>query len=90
MLGAHLDGEPDSAAINDNASGAAALLEAAATLGQQEDAVNRVRLAWWGAEELRRTPGSRHYVQDLVDHDDTALENIAVYLNFDRVARPTP
>lgn len=90
MLGAHLDGVPDSPAINDNASGAAALLETARTLSQQDEPTHKMRLAWWGAEELPRTPGSRHYVQDLAHHDHQALENIAVYLNLDMVASPNP
>ena len=90
MLGAHLDGVPDIPAINDNASGAAALLVAATELGQQDESTNKARLAWWGAEELPATPGSRHYVQNLAQNDSAALENIAVYLNFDMVASPNP
>jgi Zn-dependent M28 family amino/carboxypeptidase len=90
MLGAHLDGVRDSPAINDNASGAAALLEAAKELGRR-DGINRtVRFAWWGAEEARRSPGSRHYVEELAEEDSGALEDIVAYLNFDMVASPNP
>jgi hypothetical protein len=86
MLGAHLDGVPGSPAINDNASGAAALLEVARRLAQQGAGENTVRFAWWGAEEYRGFPGSSHYVEEL-DEDDE-LETIAAYLNFDMVASP--
>lgn len=87
MLGAHLDGVPGSPAINDNASGAAALLEAARRLGQQDQIANTVRFAWWGAEEyFPETYGSEHYVEELEDSDE--LETIAAYLNFDMVTSP--
>jgi len=86
MLGAHLDGVPGSPAINDNASGSAALLETARRLGQQGAVENKVRFAWWGAEEYRGFPGSSHYVEEL-DEDDE-LESVAAYLNFDMVASP--
>jgi Zn-dependent M28 family amino/carboxypeptidase len=84
MLGAHLDGVPGSPAINDNASGVAALLEAARELGRQDGIRNKVRFAWWGAEEFRRPYGSRHYVEELDEHDE--LESISAYLNVDMVA----
>ncbi|MCW2131477.1 M20/M25/M40 family metallo-hydrolase [Arthrobacter sp. VKM Ac-2550] len=88
MLGAHLDGVRNSPAINDNASGAAALLEAAKELSQQDDPNNKVRFVWWGAEEFSKSPGSKHYVEDLAADDDGELDNIAAYLNFDMVASP--
>jgi aminopeptidase S len=90
MLGAHLDGVTGSPGINDNASGAAALLEAAKTLSAQEGTTTTVRFAWWGAEEYRRAPGSRYYVEDLAENDSEALENIAAYFNVDMVASPNP
>lgn len=90
MLGAHLDGVEDSAAINDNASGAAALLQAAQELGRLGEVDNTVRLVWWGAEEFSDSPGSAHYVQDLAENDSGALEEIAAYLNFDMLASPNP
>lgn len=88
MLGAHLDGVSDSPAINDNASGSAALLEAAAALGELGEVANTVRLVWWGAEEHRNSPGSRHYVKDLAENDPDGLDDIRAYLNFDMVASP--
>lgn len=88
MLGAHLDGVPDSPAINDNASGVAALLEAATQLSNQDGITNKVRFAWWGAEEIRRTPGSRHYVDSLTAHDPDELDRITAYINIDMIASP--
>ncbi len=90
MLGAHLDGVPGSPGINDNASGTAVLLEAAKALSTQEGTTSTVRFAWWGAEEYRRAPGSRYYVEDLAENDSEALEDIAAYLNVDMVASPNP
>jgi hypothetical protein len=86
MLGAHLDGVPGSPAINDNASGTAALLETARRLSKQGTPTNKVRFAWWGAEEIRGYPGSSHYVEEL--EEDEEVETIAAYLNFDMVASP--
>lgn len=90
MLGAHLDGVPGAPAINDNASGVAALLVTATVLGRQGNINNKVRFAWWGAEEFSKSYGSRHYVRDLVKNNTGELANIAAYLNFDMVASPNP
>jgi Zn-dependent M28 family amino/carboxypeptidase len=88
MLGAHLDGVPGSPAINDNASGVAALLEAARELGRQDGIKNTVRFAWWGAEEFRRPYGSRHYVDELEEQDE--LDSISAYVNVDMIASTNP
>ncbi|MFC4429606.1 M28 family peptidase [Citricoccus alkalitolerans] len=90
MLGAHLDGVEDSAAINDNASGVAALLEAAKEVGRQDGINNKVRFVWWGAEEFPESYGSRHYVKELAEDNGDGLDSIAAYLNFDMVASPNP
>lgn len=37
--------------VNDDGSGTAALLEIATSLMKYEGIVNKVRFAWWGAEE---------------------------------------
>jgi len=88
MVGSHLDGVQDGAAINDNASGSATLLETAIQLKKMEGRLrNKVRFAWWGAEELGLL-GSTHYVDQLVQNDPEALDDIAVYLNYDMVASP--
>ncbi|GAA1124082.1 M28 family peptidase [Citricoccus alkalitolerans] len=90
MLGAHLDGVPGAPAINDNASGAAALLVAATVLGREGRINNKVRFAWWGAEEFSKSYGSRHYVRDLAKNNSGELANISAYLNFDMIASPNP
>ncbi|MFI0404720.1 M28 family peptidase [Actinomadura sp. 3N508] len=81
LLGAHLDSVREGAGINDNATGSAALLAIAAKIKHlgKSGLRNRVRFAWWGAEEegLR---GSTHYVKSLPRAD---REKIAVALNFD-------
>lgn len=88
MLGAHLDSVEDGAGINDNGSGSAAILEVALQLAASGELENRVRFAWWGAEEIGLL-GSAHYVDDLYNTGgDAALDTIATYLNFDMVASP--
>ena len=87
MLGAHLDGVHDGAGINDNGTGSAAILETAIQLADANKLNNKVRFAWWGAEELGLL-GSEHYVADLQANDPAALDDIATYLNFDMVGSP--
>jgi Zn-dependent M28 family amino/carboxypeptidase len=86
MAGAHLDSVIAGPGINDNGSGSGALLEVAEQFGKVAPK-NTVRFAWWGAEELGLL-GSNHYVADLVANDKPALEDIALYLNFDMVGSP--
>ena len=82
MAGAHLDGVLDGPGINDNGSGSAALLEIARRLSESGvEPVNKIRLAWWGAEE-EGLIGSTDYVANL---KKKALKKIALYLNFDMV-----
>ncbi|WP_265521608.1 M20/M25/M40 family metallo-hydrolase [Oerskovia flava] len=87
MVGAHLDSVEDGPGINDNGSGSAAILETAVRLAETGDLENQVRFAWWGAEEVGLI-GSWHYVEDLVENDPAALDDIATYLNFDMVGSP--
>lgn len=88
MAGAHLDGVVEGPGINDNGSGSAALLETAVTLAKYPDSVNnKVRFAWWGAEELGLL-GATNYVSDLQANNPAELKNIAGYLNFDMVGSP--
>lgn len=61
MLGAHLDSVPEGPGINDNGSGTAGLLEYAVTLANLHAPVkNKVRFAWWAAEEAGLV-GSNYY-----------------------------
>ncbi|OZG70759.1 aminopeptidase [Hahella sp. CCB-MM4] len=83
MIGSHLDSVFEGAGINDNGSGSAANLELAI---QMRDARvhNKVRFAWWGAEEAGLV-GSTDYVQNLPQEEK---DKIKVYLNFDMIASP--
>jgi Zn-dependent M28 family amino/carboxypeptidase len=84
MVGAHLDSVPAGPGINDNGSGSAALIEVAQKM-RKVDVENKVRFAWWGAEEFGLL-GSYHYTDGLVESGE--IEDIALYLNFDMVASP--
>jgi Iap family predicted aminopeptidase len=85
MAGGHLDSVPAGPGINDNGSGVAALLEVADALGGRAPGT-RVRLAFWGAEELGLI-GSRRYVRNLEPEE---REAIAAYVNLDMVGSPNP
>jgi hypothetical protein len=87
MVGAHLDsvGAPVAGpGINDNGTGVAAVLETALQLGPSPATTNAVRFAFWGAEE-DGLAGSLDYVFGL---DRDALNDIALYLNFDMLGSP--
>ncbi len=83
MLGSHLDSVFEGPGINDNGSGSAGLL-AMADLMKKARTRNKVRFAWWGAEEAGLV-GSTDYVQRLSTEE---LEKIKVYLNFDMIGSP--
>jgi aminopeptidase Y len=51
MLGAHLDSVQAGAGINDDGSGSTALLEIMGSFKKYKGFKNKVRFAWWGAEE---------------------------------------
>jgi Zn-dependent M28 family amino/carboxypeptidase len=85
MLGAHLDSVASGPGINDNASGAAAILELAEALAGAPTR-HRVRFAWWGAEEAGLL-GSRRYVASLRRGERA---RIALYLNLDMIGSPSP
>lgn len=82
MAGAHLDSVAGGPGINDDGSGVAAVLETALQLGGSPDVRNAVRFAFWGSEEVGLA-GSQAYVRGL---DPNALNDIALYLNFDMLA----
>ena len=85
VVGAHLDSVQSGPGINDNGSGSAAILEIAAQMSQLGiEPRNKVRFAWWGAEELGLL-GSQYYVDNLSKRD---IKNIALNLNFDRIGSP--
>ncbi|KQX09713.1 amidohydrolase [Streptomyces sp. Root431] len=85
MLGSHLDSVTAGPGINDNGSGSAGLLQTALELAKSKDKVrNKVRFAWWSAEE-NGLLGSEHYVANLTELDK---KEIKLYLNFDMIASP--
>jgi aminopeptidase Y len=83
MAGAHLDSVDAGPGINDNGSGSAAILETALMMAKVKP-WNKVRFAWWGAEEANLV-GSTFYVNSL---SQAERDKIALYLNFDMVGSP--
>jgi Zn-dependent M28 family amino/carboxypeptidase len=82
MLGAHLDSVQAGAGINDDGSGTTLILEVKNAL-EKFKIKNKVRFAWWGAEE-NGLLGSKYYTQNL---NASEANNILTYLNFDMVSR---
>ena len=85
VVGAHLDYVLEGPGINDNGSGTSTILETAlqmSELGIRPN--NRVRFAFWGAEESGLL-GSEHYVANLPKR---RLAQIALNLNFDMLGSP--
>lgn len=83
MVGAHLDSVNAGPGIQDNGSGSAAILEVAKQMAKVKPK-NKVRFAWWGAEESGLV-GSIYYVNSLSQED---LDRITLYLNFDMIGSP--
>ena len=87
MVGAHLDSVGAGPGINDNGTGTALVLEMALQLADPaRDAAlrQRVRFAFWGAEEIGLV-GSTRYVESQPIEE---LERIVGYLNFDMIGSP--
>jgi Zn-dependent M28 family amino/carboxypeptidase len=84
MAGAHLDSVPQGPGVQDNGSGSAALLEIAEQMAKVKPR-NKVRFAWWGAEELGLL-GSIDWVVRAFNSGE--LNNVALYLNFDMIGSP--
>jgi Zn-dependent M28 family amino/carboxypeptidase len=86
VVGAHLDSVEEGPGINDNGSGSAALIEMAEEIAELPGAPrNRIRFAWWGAEEAGLI-GSTAYVADLIESGE--IDDIEANLNFDMLASP--
>lgn len=81
VLGAHADGVQAGPGIHDNGSGTVNVLGTALALGDRP-VENKVRFAWWGAEELGLI-GADYYVNELPDAE---REQIKAYINMDMVA----
>ena len=83
MAGAHLDSVNAGPGIQDNGSGSAALIEVAEQMAKVNPR-NKVRFAWWGAEESGLV-GSTYYVDNLTQEEQDA---VTLYLNFDMIGSP--
>ncbi|WP_105031503.1 M28 family peptidase [Arthrobacter ruber] len=84
MVGAHLDSVLAGPGINDNGTGSAGILAVAEGMSKVKTA-NKVRFAWWGAEE-EGLLGSEFYVADLAEKG--GLDAVGLYLNFDMIGSP--
>jgi Zn-dependent M28 family amino/carboxypeptidase len=85
IVGSHLDSVLEGPGINDNGSGSAFNLELALQMAKKKiRPENRVRFAFWGAEESGLV-GATRYVQAI---SDEAFAQIAANLNFDMLASP--
>ena len=85
VVGAHLDSVAAGPGINDNGSGSATILEVAEQFAALDiEPRNRVRFAWWGAEE-EGLLGSQFYVDQLSKRE---IKDTAVNLNFDMLGSP--
>jgi Zn-dependent M28 family amino/carboxypeptidase len=85
VVGAHLDSVIEGPGINDNGSGSSTILEIAeemAELGIRNR--QKVRFAFWGAEELGLI-GSEFYVSQLSDQE---VQDHFANLNFDMLGSP--
>jgi Zn-dependent M28 family amino/carboxypeptidase len=85
VMGAHLDSVTRGPGINDNGSGTATALTVAENIAKLGSAIkNKVRFAFWGAEE-EGLLGSTYYVTHLTDAQKAT---IALNLNFDMLGSP--
>lgn len=85
FLGAHLDSVAAGPGINDNGSGSAGILQVAQRLASSQNKIkNKVKFAWWSAEEFGLL-GSEAYVAGLTEDQK---KKIKLYLNFDMIASP--
>jgi Zn-dependent M28 family amino/carboxypeptidase len=85
VMGAHLDSVSRGPGINDNGSGSATILEVAEVFAAQGRVPrNKLRFAWWSAEE-QGLLGSTFYVASLSQAERDAIE---LNLNFDMIGSP--
>ena len=86
VVGAHLDSVEEGPGINDNGSGSAGILEIAEQVAElPNNPRNRLRFAFWGAEESGLV-GSDAYVTEQVENGN--IGQIEANLNFDMIGSP--
>ncbi|VEU21139.1 DEKNAAC102089 [Brettanomyces naardenensis] len=83
MLGAHSDSVAAGPGINDDGSGTISLLEVAKQLTKFK-VNNKVRFAWWAAEE-EGLLGSNYYARTLSPEENS---KIRVFMDYDMMASP--
>lgn len=83
MLGAHSDSVAAGPGINDDGSGTISLLEVAKQLSKF-NVTNKVRFAWWAAEE-EGLLGSNYYANVLSPAEN---QKIRVFMDYDMMASP--
>lgn len=83
MLGAHSDSVTAGPGINDDGSGTISLLEVATALSKFS-VTNKVRFAWWAAEE-EGLIGSDYYVSQLLPEENA---KIRLFMDYDMMASP--
>ncbi|KAK6347264.1 hypothetical protein TWF696_007336 [Orbilia brochopaga] len=81
MLGAHLDSVQAGPGVNDDGSGSTALLEIMGSFKKFKGFKNKVRFAWWGAEESGLV-GSLYYTKTL---SEKQADKIRFYFNYDMI-----
>ncbi|KAM5356958.1 hypothetical protein ACJ41O_003604 [Fusarium nematophilum] len=88
VLGAHLDSVLQGPGINDDGSGASALLEIMGSFKKYTPSSikNKIRFIWWGAEELGLV-GSLFYTENLSEEE---RDKIRFYFNYDMIASIDP
>jgi Zn-dependent M28 family amino/carboxypeptidase len=85
VVGAHLDSVPAGPGINDDGSGTATLLAQAEEIADGHYTIrNKIRFAWWGAEE-NGLIGSTYYAHNL---SQAEVDKIDVMLDYDMLASP--
>ncbi len=85
MVGAHLDSVDAGPGIQDNGSGSSAILEVALQMNKVKP-VNKVRFAWWGAEESGLV-GSTNYVAGLSQAEIDKIASGCLKLSREPVIR---
>lgn len=86
MLGAHLDSVQAGPGINDDGSGVTAQIEIIKALRGFRDIKNKIRFAFWGAEEPGLV-GSLYYTEHLTPAE---ADKIRFYYNYDMIGSPVP
>jgi aminopeptidase Y len=86
MMGAHLDSVQQGPGVNDDGSGTAALLEMVGAFKKYKGFPNKVRFAWWGAEESGLA-GSNYYGSQLSEQEADAIR---FYFNYDMIGSIVP